>query len=99
MRSPFLLIPLAVALASGCSKEPAAPTVDPTANAPASTAMKADSRSHDESSYAEPDKVVVKDIALDLKLDFDSKQIGGTAPTRWSGRTRRPSSWCWTPAS
>jgi len=79
MRSPFLLIPLAVALASGCSKEPAAPTVDPTANAPASTAMKADSRSHDESSYAEPDKVVVKDIALDLKLDFDSKQIGGTA--------------------
>ncbi|MDX3937382.1 MAG: aminopeptidase, partial [Stenotrophomonas sp.] len=79
MRSPFLLIPLAVALASGCSKEPAAPTVDPTANAPAGTAMKADSRSHDESSYAEPDKVVVKDLALDLKLDFDSKQIGGTA--------------------
>ena len=41
--------------------------------------MKADSRSHDESSYAEPDKVVVKDVALDLKLDFDAKQIGGTA--------------------
>ncbi len=41
--------------------------------------MKADSRSHDESSYAEPDKVVVKDVALDLKLDFDARQIGGTA--------------------
>ncbi len=41
--------------------------------------MKADSRSHDESSYAEPDKVVVKDVALDLKLDFDASQIGGTA--------------------
>ncbi|MCF7750507.1 M1 family metallopeptidase [Bacillus subtilis subsp. subtilis] len=41
--------------------------------------MKADSRSHDESSYAEPDKVVIKDLALDLKLDFDAKQIGGTA--------------------
>ncbi len=79
MRSPFLLIPLAVALAAGCSKEPAAPTAAPTATATASTAMKADSRSHDESSYAEPDKVVVKDLALDLKLDFDSKQIGGTA--------------------
>ncbi|MCS4236997.1 aminopeptidase N [Stenotrophomonas sp. BIGb0135] len=79
MRSPFLLIPLAVALAAGCSKEPAAPTAAPTATAPASTAMKADSRSHDESSYAEPDKVVVKDLALDLKLDFDAKQIGGTA--------------------
>ena len=79
MRSPFLLLPLAVALAAGCSKEPAAPTADPTAQAPANTAMKADSRSHDESSYAEPDKVVIKDLALDLKLDFDSKQIGGTA--------------------
>ncbi len=79
MRSPFLLIPLAVALAAGCSKEPAAPTAAPTATAPASTAMKADSRSNDESSYAEPDKVVVKDLALDLKLDFDAKQIGGTA--------------------
>ena len=79
MRSPFLLIPLAVALAAGCSKEAAAPAAAPTATAPASTAMKADSRSHDESSYAEPDKVVVKDLALDLKLDFDAKQIGGTA--------------------
>ncbi|MEG2804511.1 M1 family metallopeptidase [Stenotrophomonas sp.] len=79
MRSPFLLIPLAVALAAGCSKEAAAPTAEPTATAPASTAMKADSRSHDESSYAEPDKVVVKDLALDLKLDFDARQIGGTA--------------------
>ncbi|QHB73921.1 M1 family metallopeptidase [Stenotrophomonas sp. 364] len=79
MRSPFLLIPLAVALAAGCSKEAAAPAAASTATAPASTAMKADSRSHDESSYAEPDKVVVKDVALDLKLDFDAKQIGGTA--------------------
>jgi len=79
MRSPFLLIPLAVALAAGCSKEAAAPAAAPTATAPASTAMKADSRSHDESSYAEPDKVVVKDVALDLKLDFDARQIGGTA--------------------
>jgi len=79
MRSPFLLIPLAVALAAGCSKEAAAPAAASTATAPASTAMKADSRSHDESSYAEPDKVVVKDVALDLKLDFDARQIGGTA--------------------
>ncbi len=79
MRSPFLLIPLAVALAAGCSKEAAAPAAASTATAPANTAMKADSRSHDESSYAEPDKVVVKDVALDLKLDFDARQIGGTA--------------------
>lgn len=79
MRSPFLLIPLAVALAAGCSKESAAPTAAPAAQPSADTAVKAVNRSHDESSYAEPDKVVIKDLGLDLKLDFDSKQIGGTA--------------------
>lgn len=80
MRTPFLLLPLAVALAAGCSREAAAPAASaPTAqNAPAAP-VNAENRSHDESSYAEPDKVVVKDIALDLKLDFDQKQIGGTA--------------------
>ena len=79
MRSPFLLIPLAVALAAGCSKEPAAPTAEPAAQPAAANAVKAENRNHDESSYAQPDKVVIKDLALDLKLDFDSKQIGGTA--------------------
>ncbi|WNH53477.1 M1 family metallopeptidase [Stenotrophomonas oahuensis] len=79
MRSPFLLIPLAVALAAGCSKEPAAPTAAPAAQPAAANAVKAENRNHDESSYAQPDKVVIKDLALDLKLDFDNKQIGGTA--------------------
>ncbi|WP_367347025.1 M1 family metallopeptidase [Stenotrophomonas bentonitica] len=79
MRSPFLLIPLAVALAAGCSKEPAAPTAAPAAQPSAANAVKAANRSHDESSYAEPDKVVIQDLALDLKLDFDARQIGGTA--------------------
>ena len=79
MRSPFLLIPLAVALAAGCSKEPAAPSAAPAAQPAAANAVKAENRNHDESSYAQPDKVVIKDLALDLKLDFDNKQIGGTA--------------------
>lgn len=78
MRSPFLMLPLAVALAAGCAKEPAAPTADPVAEKPAA-AVNTVSRSHDESSYAEPDKVVVKDLQLDLNVDFDQKQIGGTA--------------------
>lgn len=78
MRSPFLMLPLAVALAAGCAKEPAAPTVDPVAEKPAA-AVNTVSRSHDESSYAEPDKVIVKDLQLDLNVDFDQKQIGGTA--------------------
>jgi len=80
MRTPFLLIPLAVALAAGCSQEPAAPAATaPTAQKAPAAPVKAENRSHDESSYAEPEKVVIKDIALDLKLDFDAKQIGGTA--------------------
>ena len=78
MRSSFLMLPLAVALVAGCAKEPAAPTADPVAQKPAA-AVNTVSRSHDESSYAEPDKVVIKDLALDLKVDFDAKQIGGTA--------------------
>ena len=78
MRSPFLMLPLAVALAAGCAKEPAAPTVDPVAEKPAA-AVNTVSRSHDESSYAEPDKVVVKDLQLDLNVDFDQKRIGGIA--------------------
>ncbi|MGV8960759.1 MAG: M1 family metallopeptidase [Stenotrophomonas sp.] len=78
MRSPFLLLPLAMALVAGCANEPAATVADPAAQKPA-TAVNAVNRSHDESSYAEPDKVVIKDLALDLKLDFDHKQIAGTA--------------------
>ena len=78
MRSPFLMLPLAVALAAGCAKEPAAPTVDPVAEKPAA-AVNTVSRSQDESSYAEPDKVIVKDLQLDLNVDFDQKRIGGIA--------------------
>ncbi len=78
MRSPLLMLPLAVALVAGCAKDPAAPVADPVAEKPAA-AVNTVSRSHDESSYAEPDKVVIKDLALDLKVDFDQKQIGGTA--------------------
>ncbi len=74
MRSTFLLLSAAAVLAAGCSKESApeaAPAAKPAAAAP--------SRAHDESSYAEPDKAVIKDLALDLAVDFDKKQIGGTA--------------------
>ena len=92
MRTPFLLIPLAVALAAGCSQEPAAPAATaPTAQKAPAAPVKAENRSHDESSYAEPDKVVIKDIALDLKLDFDAKQIGGTATytLEWKNKDAR----------
>ena len=79
MRSSLLSLSLslAAALVAGCSQESA-----PAPQAPAdqaAAAVKTVSRSHDESSYAEPDKVVIKDLALDLKVDFDDKQISGSA--------------------
>ncbi len=38
-----------------------------------------DERRYDEHSYAEPTQVVVKDIALDLTVDFDKKILRGSA--------------------
>ena len=38
-----------------------------------------DERRNDEHSYAEPTQVVVKDIALDLTVDFDKKILSGSA--------------------
>jgi Aminopeptidase N len=79
MRSPFLLLSLAAVIATGCSREAPTEAAAPAAKPAPAAAVKPADRSHDESSYAEPSKVVIKDLALDLKLDFDSKQIGGTA--------------------
>ena len=92
MRNPLMLLPLAVALAAGCSQEANAPAASaPAAQKAPADPVNAENRSHDESSYAEPDKVVIKDIALDLKLDFDQKQIGGTATytLEWKDKNAR----------
>ena len=76
MRSAFLLLSCAAVLAAGCSRDATpAPDAKPTKTA---DAVKT-SRSHDESSYSEPGKVVISDLALDLALDFDKKEISGTA--------------------
>ncbi len=76
MRAVLLSLSCAAALAAGCSKE-AAPAPEAPAARPAAAVTPA--RSHDESSFAEPEKVVIKDLALDLALDFDRKQLAGTA--------------------
>ena len=76
MRSAFLLLSCAAVLVAGCSRDTApVPEAKPVKT---TDAVKA-SRSSDENSYAEPGKVVISDLALDLALDFDKKQIGGTA--------------------
>ena len=69
----FLLLALAVAAVAGCKRDNASPETAAPAAKPAAMA------DTDEHSYAQPDKVVIDDLALDLKLDFDSKTIAGTA--------------------
>ena len=80
MRFPAFLIALAmIATASGCTGESAGPAEPQPAAKPAAQAPAPSSRRHDESSYAEPEKVRIADLALDLKLDFDARQLSGTA--------------------
>lgn len=74
MRLPVLLSCFALALAAGCSRESA----DNAASAPAPKSEAAVTVV-DEHSYAEPAKVATDDLALDLKLDFASKTLSGTA--------------------
>ncbi|MBP6457690.1 M1 family metallopeptidase [Pseudoxanthomonas mexicana] len=74
MRSLALLFSCAAVLAAGCSKEPeSTPVAAPKKPAVAQVA------DHDEHSYAEPQKVAIADLALDIAVDFDAKTIGGTA--------------------
>ncbi|MEO5962881.1 MAG: M1 family aminopeptidase/hydrolase, partial [Thermomonas sp.] len=81
MRQLILCVSIAAALgviAVGCSRGPS-PAAENTANtpvaAPATTAVKI----IDQHSYAEADKVRTTDLALDLAVDFDKKQLTGTA--------------------
>lgn len=44
-----------------------------------STAFAAEpDRHHDEHSYSEPDKVVIRDLGLDLRVDFQKKELRGS---------------------
>lgn len=74
MRASILALPLlATLMMTACKSEDAAP-VAPAAKSPSATSAVAD-----EHSYAEPGKVVIKDLTLDLKIDFDTKTLAGTA--------------------
>ncbi|HEU0305375.1 MAG TPA: M1 family aminopeptidase/hydrolase, partial [Lysobacter sp.] len=72
-----LSIVLAMAAAAGCKRD-AAPANE-MAQAATEAASAAAARVIDEHSYAQPDKVKVKDLALELKVDFDRKVIDGSA--------------------
>jgi len=78
MRQTLLLLSAAAVLATAgaCSRE-ASPAAAPAAGQEA--AMPAADPGHDEFSYAEPDKVKTTELALDLAIDFEKKEIAGTA--------------------
>lgn len=71
----FFALPLLALLAAGCQREP---TPQDTAAAPRPEAPVA-APDRDEHSYAEPEKVLIDELALDLALDFDSRTLAGTA--------------------
>lgn len=78
MRSSILTLCFAAAVVlAGCSRD-AAPGAD-TAAKPDTDAVAAPGAEYDSLSYAQPDKVRIKDLALALDIDFDDKQIGGSA--------------------
>jgi len=83
MRLSILLlsVPCAIVVLAACNRDMPAST-SPTI-APAHTV--AMTTQHDEHSYAEPDKVRITDLALDLALDFDQRQLAGaaTATLHW----------------
>lgn len=79
MRSFLFPLCCAAVLAAGCSRESTEPTPTMPVAKPAAAKPDVASRRHDESSYAEPERVVIRDLALDLKLDFDDKTLAGTA--------------------
>ncbi|GAB1594700.1 M1 family metallopeptidase [Lysobacter claricitrinus] len=62
-------------LLAGCRRDASTTTAKPAAAAPAATA---EAPRLDEHSYAEPDKVKTKDIALELNVDFDKKELAGS---------------------
>ncbi len=80
MRHSILSLCLVAALAAGCSRDAAPPAA--TASKEAATVAASDQKSAaivDEFSYAEPSKVRINDLALMLNVDFDKKQLGGSA--------------------
>jgi leukotriene-A4 hydrolase len=77
MRHSILMLSLATVLAAGCNRDAAPPAQ--TATTPQAAAPAASAAITDEFSYAEPAKVVITDLALDLAIDFAAKQLAGTA--------------------
>ena len=79
MRLPVLLLAALVLPLAACQKKVPEEPVKPAE--PTVTHQKADHHesARDASSYAEPDKVVIEHLALDLGVDFSKKVLAGSA--------------------
>lgn len=78
MRSSLLILIAAAALATGCSRE-STPAGDSAAQPDADAASAAPAAEYDSLSYAQPVKVRIDDLALELELSFERKALGGSA--------------------
>ena len=77
-RSHAVILSLATLLAMAACQRAETPST-PAPAAKKEAAMPAAQAVVDEHSYSQPDKVRTTDLALDLALDFDKKEIAGTA--------------------
>jgi leukotriene-A4 hydrolase len=77
---------LSALIPAGCSRQSSSTDAGASPVKPEPAAVH--TAQHDEHSYAQPDKVRISNLALDLSLDFDRKQLAGTATytLHWSPR-------------
>ena len=77
---------LSASIPAGCSRQSSPSHADASPAKPEPVAVL--TAQHDEHSYAQPEKVRISNLALDLSLDFDRKQLAGTATFTldWSPR-------------
>ena len=76
MRIPLMALCCAALLATGCQQQAAAPVDPAPTGKPAAVAAVPQDR--DEQSWAEPQKVTISDMALELALDFDARTLAGS---------------------
>ncbi|NUO76166.1 MAG: M1 family metallopeptidase [Lysobacter sp.] len=79
MRYSILTVCLAAALALGCSRETAPPADGAATPAAKTETAVTQTAAVDEHSYAQPGKVRIDDLALQLAVDFEQKQLSGSA--------------------
>jgi leukotriene-A4 hydrolase len=79
---------LSALIPAGCSRQSSSPDAGASPVKPETAAVH--TAQHDEHSYAQPDKVRISNLALDLALDFDRKQLAGTATYTLDWSLRKP---------